>query len=181
MWISATTPPYIFIMEYLVKHSDSFTLPCIDYNRYNHFYNYHNCGQYPSPCLIFKTRRFGDWILDTVLASETLLVLLLVSRGRDSSFYWANQSRFHLKMETQSSFQNYMLQIKDKTMDTAQNCDSYIVSSGGGGACILNMWVFKLDTGFTVHSPFTTFMLQFRKPDNLTAICEPIVWKMLEP
>jgi hypothetical protein len=26
-------------------------------------YNYHYSGHYPSSCLVFKTRRFGDWIL----------------------------------------------------------------------------------------------------------------------
>jgi hypothetical protein len=26
-------------------------------------FNYHNSGHYPSSCLLFKTRRFGDWIL----------------------------------------------------------------------------------------------------------------------
>jgi hypothetical protein len=38
-----------------------------------------------------------------------------------SSIYSAQLSKLHLKMETESSLRNVVLQIKDRTMDTAQN------------------------------------------------------------
>jgi hypothetical protein len=31
-------------------------------------HNYHNSGYYPSSCLLFKTQRFGDWILSEPLS-----------------------------------------------------------------------------------------------------------------
>jgi hypothetical protein len=37
-------------------------------------YSYHNSGHYPSFCLLFKIRRFGDWILPRLQASPTQLV-----------------------------------------------------------------------------------------------------------
>jgi hypothetical protein len=33
--------------------------------------------------------------------------------------------RFHLKTETESSLRNVVIQIKDRTIDNVQNCDSY--------------------------------------------------------
>jgi hypothetical protein len=43
------------------------------------------------------------------------------------SVYWVHLSRFHLKIETESSFQNVLFQIKYRTMDNnVQNWDSYI-------------------------------------------------------
>jgi hypothetical protein len=38
-----------------------------------------------------------------------------------SADYWAQLSRFHLKTETESSFRNVVVQIKDRTMDNVQN------------------------------------------------------------
>jgi hypothetical protein len=47
-----------------------------------YFYNYHSTGH----CLLFKTRRLCDWILQRV-----------------------QLSRFHLKTETESSLRNVVL------------------------------------------------------------------------
>jgi hypothetical protein len=43
-----------------------------------------------------------------------------------SSIYCAQLSRFHPKTEKESGLQNVVFQIKDRTMDNVQNCDSYI-------------------------------------------------------
>jgi hypothetical protein len=39
-----------------------------------------------------------------------------------SPFYWAHLSRFHMKTVSETS----CFLIEDRTMDTLQNCDSYI-------------------------------------------------------
>jgi hypothetical protein len=46
---------------------------------------------------------------------------------KTSSFYWTHLSTFHLKTETESSLQNIMFLIIDKTMDNVQNYVSYIL------------------------------------------------------
>jgi hypothetical protein len=51
---------------------------------------------------LFKTQRFGYWILSQ------------------------SSGGTHLKKETESSLRNVVFQIKGRTMDNVQNCDSYI-------------------------------------------------------
>jgi hypothetical protein len=40
--------------------------------------------------------------------------------------YWAHISMFHMKTETNSSLQNVVLYMKDRTMDNVMNCDIFI-------------------------------------------------------
>jgi hypothetical protein len=47
-------------------------------------------------------------------------------RRQTSSVVWAQLTKLHLKMEKESIFRNFVFQIKDKTMDNVQNCDSDI-------------------------------------------------------
>jgi hypothetical protein len=58
-----------------------------------------------------ETRRFGDWIL----SPET----------ENISFYWTQISRFLLKTEPESSLWDVVLYIRGRTMDNAQDCESY--------------------------------------------------------
>jgi hypothetical protein len=66
-------------------------------------YNYRNSGRCLSSCLLFKTQRFGDWILSpfsggtySVSGVETMT----------SSVCWAQLSKFHLKTEIECSLRN---------------------------------------------------------------------------
>jgi hypothetical protein len=80
-------------------------------------YNYHNSGNYLTPCLLFKTRRFGDWNLSPSSSgtySETI------------SIYWVQLCTLHLKTETESSLRNAVFEMKIRLLDNVQNCDSYI-------------------------------------------------------
>jgi hypothetical protein len=75
-------------------------------------------GRYPSSRLLFKIRRFGDWILypsscgacsvgsmdKPILSLRTLL------------------SRLNLKTETESNIRNVVFQLKDRTMVNLKKC-----------------------------------------------------------
>jgi hypothetical protein len=52
---------HIFLRNFkVVGWKESHNLPL---NKLKYFYNYHNPGHYPSSCVLFKTRNFGNWIL----------------------------------------------------------------------------------------------------------------------
>jgi hypothetical protein len=72
-----------------------------------YYYKYHSSGHYPSPYLVFKTQCFEDWILSPSSEVET------------SCIYWAQLSRFHLKIEIESDLRSFIK--RDRTMD----CDCY--------------------------------------------------------
>jgi hypothetical protein len=44
-----------------------------------------------------------------------------------SSIYWAQLNKFHMKKAKESSLPNVVFEMKDRTMDNVQNCDSYDV------------------------------------------------------
>jgi hypothetical protein len=63
-------------------------------------------------------------IIRRFLFKNTTLCLLLLSGAR-LVFHCAHLSRFHLKTDAESSLRNIVFEIKDRTMDNVQNCDSY--------------------------------------------------------
>jgi hypothetical protein len=79
-------------------------------------YKYYVSGHYPlsylylkiPPCLYYKTHRFIDWIL-----SPSSGKTYIIGPEIGTSFIdWAQLSRFHLKTETESSFQKVLLKCK---------------------------------------------------------------------
>jgi hypothetical protein len=61
-----------------------------------YYYNYHNSGYYPLSFHLFKTRRFGDWILSLSLSLGGNCSVGSIHRAthrlctKTSSLYWAN-------------------------------------------------------------------------------------------
>jgi hypothetical protein len=51
-----------------------------------HCYNYNNSGRYPSPSLLFKAKRFGDWVLfpSSGLVRLTEIICLLTPAAYNS-------------------------------------------------------------------------------------------------
>jgi hypothetical protein len=84
------------------------------YIHYRFIYDYHNSKHYPSSCLYLK-QNFSE-VGFPVSGPESEII----------SIYWAQLSKFKLKAEAESNLRNVVFQIKDRTMDNIQNCDSYI-------------------------------------------------------
>jgi hypothetical protein len=90
-------------------------------------YKYYVSIHYPSscfylktpPCLYFKTRRFGDWIISPS-SGETYSVELLYPEIGISSIDLAQLSRFYLKTETESNIRNIVFLNKNRKMFNVQ-------------------------------------------------------------
>jgi hypothetical protein len=67
-----------------------------------HQYKYYVSGHYPPSYLYFKTHSFGDWILSPEIGT--------------SSIDWGQLTKFHLKMETESSLRNVVFLKINRTV-----------------------------------------------------------------
>jgi hypothetical protein len=64
----------------------------------------------------------------TQISPAERAILCLRTETETYSFSWAHLSRFHLEMETESSLQNAVYYMNDRTMDNVQNWDSYAIN-----------------------------------------------------
>jgi hypothetical protein len=82
--------------------------------------NYHNSGHHPFSCLLFKTRRFGDWILSPTSGRSTQ-VLLKIEPVPVSELGVGTTSPRRQNPVSETSYFN-----KRQDDGDDQNCDSYM-------------------------------------------------------
>jgi hypothetical protein len=93
------------------------------------FYTYCVSGEYPFFCFYLRDTKFWSSLavgLCCAWCIYTLLCWCWCPKIWTRFINWINLSRFHLKMETESSLQNLYALNKNRTMDNVQKCNSCI-------------------------------------------------------